>query len=153
MPRFRIAWLMVAVAIAAVDIAATRAALSHLYDHTRATALLSLMGVLPMANVLAVGMLLAYTRPTSRPLLLGFEIFGALALAVYIVLVTFQRQALILYIYYFDGPILFARYIPSVVEFSIEFSVALVILTLPQVALAFIAGLFFRRLKTSATLL
>ena len=31
-PRFRIAWLMVAVAIAAVDFAATRAALSHLYD-------------------------------------------------------------------------------------------------------------------------
>jgi hypothetical protein len=105
-----------------------------------------------MANVLAVGMLIAYPRPTSRPFLLGFEILGASALAVYIVLVRFQREALFFYILYFDGPILSARYIPSVVEFSIEFLVALVLLSLPQVALAFIAGLFFRRLKTSATL-
>jgi hypothetical protein len=149
-PRFRIAWLMVAVAVAAVDFAATRAALSHLFDGARETALLLLLGTLPMANVLAVGVLIACPRPTSRPFLLGFEIFGALALTVYVVLMTFQRQALILYIYYFDGAILSGHYMPSVVEFSIEFSVALVLLNLPQVAMAFIAGLFFRGLKTSA---
>jgi hypothetical protein len=135
-PRFRIAWLMVAVAIAAVDFAATRAVLSDLYDGARDTALLLLLGALPMANVLAVGMLIAYPRPTSRPFLLGFEIFGALALALYIVLVRFQRHALILYIIYFNGPILFARLVPSVVEFAIEFFVALVMLNLPQAALA-----------------
>ena len=97
-------------------------------------------------------MLIAYPRPTSRGFLLGFEIFGALALTVYVVLMRFQRQALTLYIYYLDGPILSAHYIPSVVEFSIELCVALVLLNLPQIVLASIAGLVFRRLKTSATL-
>ena len=39
-----------------------------------------------MANVLVVGMLVAQRRPGSRPFLLGFEAFGAMALALYIAL-------------------------------------------------------------------
>src|SRR4051794_21903333 len=78
MPRFRIAWGMVAVAIAALDFAAIRASLEF------REAVLLVLGALPMANVLAVGILIARQRPGSRPFLLGFEAFGAMALALFI---------------------------------------------------------------------
>ena len=42
-----------------------------------------------MANVLAVGILIGQQRPGSRPFLLGFEAFGAMALAFYVALVSF----------------------------------------------------------------
>jgi hypothetical protein len=54
-PRFRIAWLMVAVAIAAVDSGAIRAMLGIRPD----AAILLVFGALPMANVLVVGLLAA----------------------------------------------------------------------------------------------
>ena len=45
-----------------------------------------LLGVLPMVNVLGVGLLVAQQRPKPRPFLLGFETFGAAALALYVTL-------------------------------------------------------------------
>jgi hypothetical protein len=78
MPRFRIAWGMVAVAIAALEFAAIRAS----YDIPEV--FFSLLGALPMANVLAVGILVAQQHPGSRPFLLGFETFGAMALALFV---------------------------------------------------------------------
>ena len=44
------------------------------------------VGALPMANVLVAGLLIARQRPRSRPFLLGFEVFSAIALALYVVL-------------------------------------------------------------------
>ena len=85
-PRFRIAWLMVAVAIAALDFAAIGAILG---SGTGDFGIFLLLGALPMANVLAVGILIGQRRPGSRPFLLGFEAFGAMALALYIALVSF----------------------------------------------------------------
>jgi hypothetical protein len=79
MPRFRIAWVMVAVAIAAFDFGAIRAMFGSPMGHSL------LLGALPMANVLAVGILVGQQRPGSRPFLLGFEVFGAMALAFYVV--------------------------------------------------------------------
>jgi hypothetical protein len=38
-----------------------------------------------MANILAVGLLLAFLRPRSRHFLRGFEVFGAMALAFFVV--------------------------------------------------------------------
>jgi hypothetical protein len=84
MPRFRIAWLMVAVAIAGINFAAIRA----LLDLNGTAAQLLLVGALPMANVLIVGIMIARQRVRSRPFLLGFEVFGAIALALYIYLGT-----------------------------------------------------------------
>ena len=55
-PRFRIAWVMVAVALAAVDFGVVRACLDR--PGTPAGDLL-ILGALPMANVLIVGMLIA----------------------------------------------------------------------------------------------
>jgi hypothetical protein len=69
---------MVAVAIAAFDFGAIRAMFGS-WGHSL------LLGALPMANVLAVGILVGQQRPGSRPFLLGFEVFGAMALAFYIV--------------------------------------------------------------------
>jgi hypothetical protein len=43
---------------------------------------------LPLANVLIVGIMIARQRVRSRPFLLGFEVFGAIALALYIYLAT-----------------------------------------------------------------
>src|SRR5262249_49253207 len=40
-----------------------------------------LLGALPMANVLAVGILVGPQRPGCRPFLLGFEVFAVMALA------------------------------------------------------------------------
>ena len=45
-----------------------------------------------MANVLAVGILIGQRRPGSRPFLLGFEAFGAMALAVFVALAVFSPQ-------------------------------------------------------------
>ncbi len=83
LPRFRIAWLMVAVAIAAIDFAAIRALVDP--RAVEAAAFL-LMGALPMANVLIVALLIARQRARSRPFLLGFEVFGVLSLSVYVFL-------------------------------------------------------------------
>jgi hypothetical protein len=69
---------MVAVAIAALDFAAIRA----FFDI--ADIGLLVLGALPMANVLAVGILVSQRRPESRPFLLGFEVFGAVALALFV---------------------------------------------------------------------
>jgi hypothetical protein len=84
-PRFRIAWIMVTVAIAAIDFAAIRALLG--LGASLVWGLL-LVGALPMANVLIVGILIARQRVKSRPFLQGFEVFGAIALALYIYLAT-----------------------------------------------------------------
>jgi hypothetical protein len=81
-PRFRIAWIMVAVAIVGINFAGIRALLDPRLDNTR---VFLILGALPVANVLVVSMLIARKRPGSRPFLLGFEIFGALALTICIV--------------------------------------------------------------------
>jgi hypothetical protein len=78
MPRFRIASVTVAIAIAALDFAVIRAS----FDIPEVGLLV--LGALPMANVLAVGILIGQWRPESRPYLLGFEAFGAMALALFI---------------------------------------------------------------------
>jgi hypothetical protein len=84
-PRFRIAWIMFAVAIAAINFAPIRA-----LNDPGLGGVLVVVGALPVANVLVVGMLIARKRPGSRPFLLGFEVFGALALALYLVAVTYS---------------------------------------------------------------
>jgi hypothetical protein len=75
--RFPIAWLMATVALAALDFGAFRAAL----DHPNGPDVLLCMVVLPMANVLAMGLLIGHRHRGSRRFFLGFEAFGAAALA------------------------------------------------------------------------
>jgi hypothetical protein len=47
-------------------------------------------GALPMATLLVVVLLIGYRRRSSRLFILGFESFGALALALYVVLGNYE---------------------------------------------------------------
>ena len=86
-PRFRIAWVMAFVAVAALDLGARRALndlanrLLMLTHSNRLPHMIHalLMGALPMANVLVLALVIGHRRRGSR-FLLGFEVFGATAL-------------------------------------------------------------------------
>jgi hypothetical protein len=78
-PRVRIAWLMIVVALAALDFGAIRA----MSDSWGRTSGLLGLGLLPMANVLAFAPLVGLRRRAGRGFLLGFEMFGATAMALY----------------------------------------------------------------------
>jgi hypothetical protein len=79
-PRFRIAWLMVFVAIVAINIATTRTVLRYGNPCKE----LLLMGTVPMANALVVGLLIGYCCRRIRRFLWGFEAFGVTALSIFI---------------------------------------------------------------------
>jgi hypothetical protein len=88
-PRFRIAWAMLLVAIVGLNFRAIRAVM----DHRGLTNDSLAVGVIPMANFLAVGLLIGHRRRESRGFLLGFEVFGATALALYIAMaILFDRE-------------------------------------------------------------
>ncbi len=73
---------MLVVAITALDLGVIRA----ISDAESRSLFLLCVVTLPMANILAVGLLLAFLRPRSRHFLRGFEVFGAMALAFFVVL-------------------------------------------------------------------
>ena len=99
------------------------------------------LGILPMANVLAVGLLVALRRPRHLPFLLGFEAFGAMALARYIVLVSHDAHSMESYLKRLDfiavtiGPDRLFVLIPVVI------SAGVVMLGLPQLVFALVGGL------------
>ena len=153
-PRFRIAWVMVAVAIAALDFTAIRALLgpytnSLEYQKT----MLLLLGALPMANVLAVGMLIGQRRPASRPFLLGFEAFGAMALALSIALASCFPEEVVMRCLVPFGDLVEKIIGPNrpFVFIPILCLVAVVVLGGPQVAFALMGGFLSRRFKIAVT--
>jgi hypothetical protein len=135
-PRFRIAWVMVAVAIAALDFGAIRAVLS--YPEVGLVGL----GALPMANVLVIGNLFGQHRPGSRPFLLGFEAFGVMALILFFGLaICFPREVVMPYLEPFLSRIatITGQGRPFVL-IPIECFVAVVLLGWPQLAFALLGG-------------
>ena len=98
---------MVAVAIAAINFGAIRALLPrHANVLDDQTSICLVLGDLPLANALVVGMLIAQRRPGRRPFLVGFEVFGAMALAFFIILATFfPREVVLPYLSPFVAPI------------------------------------------------
>jgi hypothetical protein len=146
-PRFPIASVMVAVAIAALDFGAIRTFLDPQSD---AKGLV--FGALPMANVLLVGLLTAPYRPRSRSYLLGFEAFGAIALALYILILAIGRGQ--------EGPIdSYMEFVTIIVIYIIEpghplfvpilCSFAVIMLGGPQLVLALIGGSLSCRFKVT----
>jgi hypothetical protein len=164
-PRFCIAWLMVAVAIAAIDFAAIRALLGLGASLVRGLLLvgalaslvwgLLLVGALPMANMLIVGILIARQRVKSRPFLLGFEVFGVIALALYIYLATSSplsplsaRGPIESYLLLVFDPLnaVIGSYHPFV-RSAIQLFVGVLMLIGPQLVFALAGGFLSRRFK------
>jgi hypothetical protein len=141
---------MVAVAIAALDFGAIRAFLGHranVVDERRG--FLLLLGALPMANVLALGILIGQRRSGSRPFLLGFEALGSIALAFFIALAwCFHREVVSSYL----SPV-FALIETTIgvsrphVTIPIGCLVTVLMLGGPQAALALAGGFISCRIK------
>jgi hypothetical protein len=141
-PRFRIAWLIVFVALAALNFAVLRAA-------GNATGALLALGAMPMATVLAIGLIIGYRRDGSRPFLLGFESFGAMALALFAVLVAcFGAKMLESYSRTFVDPL---SKIIGPDQPLIHTPVAYVALALPQVTFALMGGFLSRKYRITIT--
>ena len=148
-PRFRIAWVMVGIAIAALNFAAIRAILRYPENGFLE------LGALPMVNFLVVCTLAAQQRPGSRPFLLGFAASGAMVLSLFVALMILDQNQ--------DGPIFYylsLLYIPMdkavgldrpYVRIPLECSLVMGMLGLPQVAFALIGGFLSRRFKITIT--
>jgi hypothetical protein len=141
-PRFRITWVMFAVAIAALNLGAIRA----VFDRNSRTSYLLGIGAMPMANVLAVGLLIGHRRRKSRRFLSGFVVFGALALAVYVAVArSFADDLINTYIKLSYNLLLgdTAIQMPTPLQF-LPFAVGdlfrAIMLGLPQLAFALIGG-------------
>lgn len=145
-PRIRIAWAMVLTAIVALDLGAIRAVSDHLGPMTGMLAI----GALPMANVLAFGLLLACLHRGSRPYLVGFEALGTLSLAFYVTAIlspshreSIPQMVVLGYMRLAVGlwPTGAARTIPRMV---IAYSALSLWVTWPQLALSVLGGAFIR---------
>jgi hypothetical protein len=142
---------MLAVAILAVNFAAIRAFL----DYTSPLGEVLLFGALPMANILAVGLLIAQRRPRTRPFLLGFELFGAIELASYFAFASWFPNPggpIRWYVSIVLDPIVATMgQTRSLVTLPAIWLVVLFMLGLPQVAFALIGGFLSRRYKVTIT--
>jgi hypothetical protein len=145
-PRIPIAWVMVVTAIAALNLGAIRA----VSDHLGPTSGMLAIGALPMANVLAFGLLVGCLHRGSRPFLVGFEAFGALALAFYVtaILSPSHRESVpqmivlgYMWLAWDLWPTGAARTIPRML---IAYSALSLWITWPQLALAVVGGFFTR---------
>ncbi len=149
MPRFRIAWLMVFVAIAALNLGAIRALLGIRSSlNNKAVGVLG-MGALPMANLLAAGTIAGRWHPSCRAFFWGFEVAGAVALVLYVAgACLFSEQLLMSYLYLVVWPVtsLIGRN-PLMVHIPIAYITAVFLLALPQVTFALIGAFLFRKFK------
>jgi hypothetical protein len=139
---------MVVVAIVAFDFAAYRADMSS--KDIRGFFLF--VGALPMANVLAVGLLFGYRSFKSRRFFFGFEAFGAMALAIYITLVICAPRGVLFRSMEFIPLSLrmgtFMGQSNPYLRLPIAFFVIAFVFSWPQLAFALIGGLLCR-LKTT----
>lgn len=145
-PRFRIVWVMGFVALAALEFGAIRAVTDY-----RGTTRDSLaVGALPMANLLVVGLLVGLRCPGSRRFLLGFEVFGTTALALYIALAILFTDALVQsYLELAIKPVreTLARTGWTTPRLLVAYFIVSLWATLPQLAFALIGGFLARRFR------
>jgi hypothetical protein len=142
--RLRIAWVMVFVALAALNFTALRAAL---HDPSPDSPVLTL-GAMPMATVLVIGLLIGHRRLGRSPFLLGFESFGVLALALCVGLASCFREEMV-------GPYLGLFLDPLLKRIGqnrrwfvpIVFPATALMLGLPQLAFALLGGFLSRRFR------
>jgi hypothetical protein len=148
-PRIRIAWVMFAVAIFAVDFAAIRA----LIDSPPPLGEELLFGALPMANVLMIGLLIGQQRAGSQPFFVGFELFGAIALASYIALALLfpgPSGPIRPYVAIALDPIIATMgRTRELIMAPVIWLVVVVMLALPQLAVAAVGGFLSCRYKVT----
>jgi hypothetical protein len=135
-PRFSISGLMAVVLIVALDFGACKALLGGPLFVPDLSDLI-VFGALPMANILAIGLIPFLTARTHdggrRPALVGFEVFGVVALLLYIGCSLLATRT----IHDGVGDLLRAMHLQPEPVFLVGASA---LLTLPQVALAFLGG-------------
>jgi hypothetical protein len=150
--RFQIAWMMVFVAVAALNSWVYRICYYDLWTNDAATAnKIDVMysGSMPMANILPLGILAGPRRRRSCPFLMGFEVFGAAALAIYITLCSFYCHELVRpYLFRFQNPV-FDAIGRSRAHIPIFRFTAAVILGWWQLAFALLGGFLSRKFRTS----
>jgi hypothetical protein len=150
-PRFRLAWIMLAVAIAALDFWAIQTVIGVRDDRIRyVIGTFLLVGGLPMANVLLVGMMIRQRQSESRPFLLGFEVFGVIAMVTYVALAILPPAPdgpLTFYLSFLVRPIETTMGRDNPLFIPIICFVAVVMFSLPQLAFALLGGFLSRRFK------
>lgn len=101
-PRLRVAWVMAFIAFVALNFGAGRALsdLARLQPDREGQSICAALalGTLPMANILAFGLLIAHRCRRCRPFLIGFEAFGVVALGLYLIAaILFTREVFLPY--------------------------------------------------------
>lgn len=147
-PRPSIAWLMTVVVIVAFELAALRAwFVNSLGGRTGAMVELLVIGGLPMLSLLVLGGL-GLRRRGRRGFLFGFEVCGVAALTVYVGLTLMFPETLVGPCAVWPLDFLVGANPPTgqpLTWYAQRVAIAAVWLTLPQVVLAIVGGLLFRR--------
>ncbi len=137
------------VAIAGCDFAVIRT----FGDYRSQTGDLLLVGAMPMANVLAVGMPTGLHPLRSRPFVLGFEAFSTIALASYLFMAIFFYRVPWHYVQPVVNHLLMTlRPYGTLVCVSAICSAAAAMLVLPQVTFALIGGFLLRKYRITTAL-
>lgn len=156
--RTRITGLMGLVVVAAVEFWAVRVANDWQFDYyIRGNELasrmigLALLGALPIANILGIGLLISLRGRGNRPFLLGFEVAGFASLLTLVAAIifapellskslvdNFRRNVVPLFLH---GPYMYPTGLAALT------SIAVAVLTLPQVAFALLGGLLVRKFR------
>lgn len=138
MPRLRIAWLMAAIALVALDLGAIRG----LFEFRDMFSELVGVGVLPMANLLALGAVLGAGRRKWPPFLAGFEVFGAVAMLACLMWAWLSPDSLARCINELTVPIAdtLSETWGEPATLYACYAMAIVLLTLPQVIFAIVGG-------------
>lgn len=156
LPRFSVVWVMAFIALAVLSLGAIRAWLSLRTGHGVGVSgqqvkyidnTFDLLGYggLPMADLLAGGLLAGLAHPRFRPFWLGFELFGTMAMVVFAVSATLYTEGMI------QPRILSVlRSLPRriyglspAVRTSALYAVSATLVVLPQLAVALIGGFVF----------
>ena len=107
------------------------------------------LGALPMANVLAVGLLIGYWRRGSRRFLWGFETFGTATLALFIAIACLYADSLVMPYLRVIEPFVGKGPYSSAMQMVIVYSACAAMLVLPQVVIAAIGGFLTRNFRVS----
>jgi hypothetical protein len=151
MPPLRIAENMAVVAVTAVDFGMLVVFLNDAMSEDRSRsdpAWLLMLGALPMANILAVALLIAYRRHASGPFLLRIVGFGGIALTGYSATAKRCPDILNLYIWFFLQYLPYPHAHPPW-SFGLVLLASVVVLVLPQLIFSLLCGVAVRKLNES----